>query len=449
ESGLLNTFSAAASGFDSARMICIRPSNAGSVFACLKYSLLIWTGSTAGESLSLAMPVKAADKAMNNARSASSAAVVCAAVCVGRFAEPTAPTAVAAAPVSILRRVKPVMTSSWSCSLSCSWGRTAPAAPRRSSSGALRLFQDEGEIRRGRRHVLGRRIPVTRHAARRRQRDAALTVGFERRVRQIGRSWRTCRVDHSHQVLSLTFQLLYFLYTGTIAGPLSREQHVVFPHRAFEEALERLVEFRHFVDDRARQHSLPDHLASIGTFEFQRGVGVPRLRRRVVDGRTVVCAFGVEEIVPIQLLLDAAVRRLARHIADVLEGGPHPLRSETGFVTDVEAHQPEFFLDAGRTGFGRGRAREIDQGVGGVEFVDEVLVLFWIEDSVRDLEHDRAHPSLLRFVPCDRIVSRWKTDRAVELFLALFAVQPVLDDEIVHRSVHQDVEQRKVAVLID
>src|SRR5262249_13879250 len=66
-------------------------------------------------------------------------------------------------------------------------GRTAPAAPQRSSSGALRLLQDEGEIRRGRRHVLGRRITVTRHAARRRQRDAALTVGFERRVRQIGR----------------------------------------------------------------------------------------------------------------------------------------------------------------------------------------------------------------------------------------------------------------------
>src|SRR5262249_45731827 len=52
-------------------------------------------------------------------------------------------------------------------------GRAA-LATQRSSSGALRLFQDEGEIRRGRRHVLGRRIPVTRHAARRRQRDAAL-----------------------------------------------------------------------------------------------------------------------------------------------------------------------------------------------------------------------------------------------------------------------------------
>src|SRR6516225_5432011 len=195
-------------------------------------------GSTAGESLSFAMPVKAADKVMNNARSASSAAVVCAAVCVVRFAEPTAPAAVAAAPVRILRRVKPVMNSSWSCSR----GRAAPAAPQRSSSGALRLFQDEGEIRRGRRHVLGRRIAVTRHAARRRQWDAALTVGFERRVRQIGRGWRACRIDHSHQVLSLIFQLLYFLYTGTIAGPLSREQHVVCPHRALDEALERRVE---------------------------------------------------------------------------------------------------------------------------------------------------------------------------------------------------------------
>src|SRR5215831_21070415 len=243
ESGLLNTFSAAASGFDSARMICIRPSNAGSVFACLKYSLLIWTGSTAGESRSLAMPVKAADKAMNNARSAPSAAVVCAAVCVVRFAEPTAPAAVAATPVSILRRVKPDMTSSWSCSR----GRTAPAAPRRSSCGALRLFQDEGEIRRGRRHVLGRRIPVTRHAARRRQRDATLTVGFERRVRQIGRGWRAGRIDHSHQVLSRIFQLLYFLHTVKTAGPLRRKQHVVFPHRAFDEALERRVEFRHFI----------------------------------------------------------------------------------------------------------------------------------------------------------------------------------------------------------
>src|SRR5262245_24987597 len=364
ESELNNTLPAAASGFDgSARMICSRPSNAGSVFACLKYSVLIWMGSTAGESLSLSMPVKAADKAMNNARSASSAAVVCAAVCVVRFAEPTAPAAVAAAPVRILRRVKPVMNSSWSCSR----GR---AAPRRSSPGALRFFQDEGEIRRGRRHVLGRRIAVTRHAARRRQWDAALTVGFERRVRQIGRGWRACRIDHSHQVLSLIFELLYFLYTGTIAGPLRREQHVVFPHRAFEEAPERLVEFRHFVDDRAWQHSRPDHLASIGTFEFQRRVGVPRLRRRVIDGRTVVCAFGVEEIVPIQPLLDAAVPRLVRYIADVFEGGPHPLRGETRFVTDVEAHQPEFFLDAGRTGLGRAPAREIDQGVGGVEFVD-------------------------------------------------------------------------------
>src|SRR5262249_46990932 len=137
--------------------------------------------------------------------------------------------------------------------------------------------------------------------------------------------------------------------------------------------------------------------------------------------RTVVCAFGAEEIVPIELLLDAAVRRRVRHIADVLEGGPHPLRGTAGFVTDVEAHQPESFLDAGRTGLGRGRAREIDQGVGGVEFVDEVLVLLRIEDSVRDLEHDCAHPSRFRFVPCDRIVSRWKTDRAVELLLALFA----------------------------
>src|SRR6516225_5842694 len=263
ESELFNTFSAAAAGFDgSARMICMRPLNAGSFCACSKYFLLISIGSTAGESLALAMPVKAADKSMNNFRSASSAAVVCAAVCVVRVAEPAA---VAAAPVRILRRVKPVMNSSWSCSR----GRAAPAAPQRSSSGALRLFQDEGEIRRGRRHVLGRRIAVTRHAARRRQWDAALTVGFERRVRQIGRGWRACRIDHSHQVLSLIFQLLYFLYTGTIAGPLSREQHVVFPHRALEEALERLVEFRHFVDDRAWQHSRPDHLASIRAFELQ------------------------------------------------------------------------------------------------------------------------------------------------------------------------------------
>src|SRR6516162_5742970 len=337
-SELFNTLPAAASGFDgSARMICIRPSNARSVFACLKYCRLIWTGSTAGESLSLAMPVKAADKAMNNARSTSSAAVVCAAVCVARFAEPTAPAAVAATPVSILRRVKPDMTSSWSCSR----GRTAPAAPRRSSCGALRLFQDEGEIRRGRRHVLGRRIPVTRHAARRRQRDATLTVGFERRVGQIGRAW---------------------------------------------------------------QDSRPDHLASIRTFELQRGVGIPRLRRRVVDGRAVACAFGVEEIVPIQLLLDAAVRGRVRHIADVLEGGPHPLRGTTGFVTHVEAHQPEFFLDTGRTGLGRAPAREVDQGVGGVEFVDEVLVFFRIEDSVRDLEHDCAHPSGFSFYPFGRIL---------------------------------------------
>src|SRR5262245_65927881 len=113
----------------------------------------------------------------------------------------------------------------------------------------------------------------------------------------------------------------------------------------------------------------------------------------------------------------------------MLEGGPHPLRGTTGFVTDVEAHQPEFFLDTGRTGLGRAPAREIDQGVGGVEFVDEVLVLLRIEDSVRDLEHDRAHPSRFRFVPCERIVSRWKTDRAFELFLSLFAVQAVLDNE--------------------
>src|SRR5262249_51066828 len=126
ESELFNTLSAAASGFDgSERMICIRPSNAGSVFACLKYSLLIWTGSTAGGSLSLAMPAKAAEKAMNNVGSASSAAVVCAAVCVVRFGEPTTPAAVAAAPVSILRRVKPVMTSSWSCSRA---GRRSDAA---------------------------------------------------------------------------------------------------------------------------------------------------------------------------------------------------------------------------------------------------------------------------------------------------------------------------------
>src|SRR5262245_28381709 len=162
-SALFMTLTAAAAGFDgSLRMICIRLSNAGSAFALAKYCLLIWMGSTAGESLSLSMPVNAADNAMNNARSASSAAVVCAPVCVVRFAEPTALAAVAAATVSILRRVKPVMNSSWSCSR----GRTAPATTRRSSSGALRLLQDEGEIRRGRRHVLGRRIAVTRHAAR-------------------------------------------------------------------------------------------------------------------------------------------------------------------------------------------------------------------------------------------------------------------------------------------
>src|SRR5262249_18481 len=159
-----------------------------------------------------------------------------------------------------------------------------------------------------------------------------------------GRGWRACRIDHSHQVLSRLFQVLYFPDTVTVAGPLSREQYVVFPHRAFEEALERLVEFRHFVDDRAWQHSRPDHPAWIRYVERQRRGGIPRLRRRVVDGRAVACAFGVEEIVPIQLLLGAAVRRLVRYVADVLEGGPHPLRGEAGFVTDVEAHQPEFFL---------------------------------------------------------------------------------------------------------
>src|SRR5262249_18343782 len=223
ESELFNTFSAAAAGFvGSARMICIRPSNAGSFCACSNFFHLIWIGLTAGEVFAWAMPVKAADKSMTNSRSASSAAVICAAVCVVRFAEPTAPAAVAAAPVRILRRVKPVMNSSWSCSR----GRTAPATMQRSSSRALRLFQDEGEIRRGRRHVLGRRIAVTRHAARRRQRDAALAVGFERRVRQIGRGWRACRIDHSHQVLLRLFQVLYFHYAWTVAGPLSREQHV-------------------------------------------------------------------------------------------------------------------------------------------------------------------------------------------------------------------------------
>jgi hypothetical protein len=130
---------------------------------------------------------------------------------------------------------------------------------------------------------MGRRVAVTCHAAGRRQRYLALTVGLERGVREIGRRRRPKRIGMA----------------PVIAGPLRREQHVVFPDGALQERPEWRVQICHFLEDEARDHLFPDHLAPVLAFELQALIRIPRggLRRRVILGGAIRLARRAEEVV--------------------------------------------------------------------------------------------------------------------------------------------------------
>ena len=123
------------------------------------------------------------------------------------------------------------------------------------------------------------------------------------------------------------------------------------------------------------------------------------------------------------------------------------MRRKSRLVPDMEADQADGFLDASRAGLGAGSGRvlsagEIDQRVPGVELIDQILVLLAIQDAIRHLEHDRAHPAGFGIGTCARIVSDRKHSLLGELLLTLLAEQLLRQDVVEHRLVHQNVEQR-------
>ena len=115
-------------------------------------------------------------------------------------------------------------------------------------------------------------------------------------------------------------------------------------------------------------------------------------------------------------------------------------------MADVKADQCKRFGDTGWPGLGGGGTWEIDQRIGGVELTEQTFILVGVKDAPGHLDHDGAHPSGGAVARFD---AGGKLHDLIEIFLTLLAVEAVPGDEIEHRLVHHNIEQRVVAALID
>src|SRR6516165_11235410 len=107
------------------------------------------------------------------------------------------------------------------------------------------------------------------HTTRRGERDISLAIRFERGIREIGRGRSAVHVRLFLKVgIGSKFRFGIrdlFLCAKEVTRPLGTQQHVIFPDRAFEDALELLVHLLRVV----RQRSDTNDLALEWAVKFQ------------------------------------------------------------------------------------------------------------------------------------------------------------------------------------
>ena len=130
------------------------------------------------------------------------------------------------------------------------------------------------------------------------------------------------------------------------ARPLRADQHVILPDAVRRQ---HAVKDRVHVLGRIGQRRLANDLALerivLSEAQLQRRIGIPWSRRRRVLSWTVVLAIDAEEIVrTIELVGGDLV--LVRHVLDMLERGPDPLRTARGLMHRMKADQAQGFRQA-------------------------------------------------------------------------------------------------------
>src|SRR5215813_14813454 len=111
----------------------------------------------------------------------------------------------------------------------------------------------------------------------------------------------------------------------------------------------------------------------------------------------------------------------------------------------MEANQPQRLFKARRVGSLISRTRHRDQRLDLMKFC---LVVLGLEDPPGNLEHDstRVTCSVLLMLPGWKINSQ---TGVLAAHLTGLSVKVVADDVIEHHLVHQDVEDRVIASLVD
>src|SRR5262249_16994722 len=187
--------------------------------------------------------------------------------------------------------------------------------------------------------LMTRRVAMACHATRRSKRDISLAIRLERGIREIGRGRSAVHVRLFLEVgIGSEFRSGIrglFLRAKEVARPLGTQQHVIFPDRAFEDALELLVHLLRVV----RQRSDANDLALEWAVEFQseRWLRLPGPRRRLVHfaGRSI--APGIIKAIR-RFQFPAVDFFFLGHIVDVLERRPYPLQAVLRLMHDVEAY---------------------------------------------------------------------------------------------------------------
>src|SRR5215467_8671713 len=122
------------------------------------------------------------------------------------------------------------------------------------------------------------------HATRRSEGDISLAIRFERGIREIGRGRRAVHVRLFLKVgIGSEFRLGIrdlFCCASEVTRPLGTEQHVIFPDRAFEDALELLVHLLRVVGQRGDANDLALEWAV--EFQSERWLWLPGPWRRLV-----------------------------------------------------------------------------------------------------------------------------------------------------------------------
>src|SRR5262249_58715032 len=112
------------------------------------------------------------------------------------------------------------------------------------------------------------RVAVAGHAARRSERDISLAVRFERGIREKGRGRRAVHIRLLLEV-GIGSEFWFgirdlFPCTSEVTRPLGTEQHVIFPDRAFEDAMYLIVDLFRILGQRGEG----THLALGWSWEF-------------------------------------------------------------------------------------------------------------------------------------------------------------------------------------